>query len=120
MPPAVAQSDFERGYRDGYGKGYQDGLNAAQTGLVKSHSAGPPGIVVIRARYGDDNKSCDLTAWSAKHFNGRTGGDVEVTNKLCGDPSPGNRKSLHVEFLCNGQAKTAEAFEHRRLSLYCY
>lgn len=87
---------------------------------MKGPGAGPAGIVVIRARYGDDNKSCDLTAWAAKHFNGRTSGDVEVTNQICGDPAPGSRKSLRVEFLCRGQTRTAEAYEHRRLGLYCY
>ena len=120
MHPACAHSEFERGYREGYGKGYQDALNASQQGLAPRQSAGPPGIVVIRAWYGDDNKSCNLTAWAAKHFNSRTSGEIEVSNDICGDPSPGNRKSLHVEFLCNGQTKSVEAYEHRRLSLYCH
>lgn len=117
---AVAQTDFERGFKEGYGKGYQDGVNAAQSRLARNPSVVPAGIVVIRAWYGDDNNSCDLTAWSAARFNSRTSGEVEVTNQMCGDPAPGKRKSLRVDFLCNGQARTLEAYEHRRLSLYCY
>jgi hypothetical protein len=123
--PAFAESDFERGYREGYGRGYQDGLGATQFSPIQSSparrpSTGPAGIVVIRARYGDDHKSCDLTAWAAKHFNSRTSAEVDVSNQICGDPSPGNRKSLHVEYLCNGQTKMEEAYEHRRLSLSCF
>ena len=122
---ACAESDFERGYREGYGRGYQDGLGATQFSPAQSHSprrpsTGPAGIIVIRARYGDDHKACDLTAWAAQRFNGRTSAEVDVSNAICGDPSPGNRKSLHLEYLCNGQAKTEEAYEHRRLSLYCH
>jgi hypothetical protein len=117
---ACAESEFERGFREGYSKGYQDSLNAGKSIPAKPQSGAPPGIVVVRAWYGDDHKSCDLTAWAAKHFNSRTSADVEVTNEICGDPSPGNRKSLRVEFLCNGQTRTEEAYEHRQLSLRCY
>lgn len=123
VPPAFAESDFERGYREGYGIGYRDGQSAGRAGqsnLVNRPSAGPAGIVVIRAWYGDEHKYCDLTAWAAKHFNSRTSAEVEVTNQICGDPSPGNRKSLRVEYLCKGQTKTEDAYEHRRLSLHCY
>ncbi len=125
VQPACAESDFERGYREGYGRGYQDGLGATHLSPAQSHSARrsgmvPAGIIVIRARYGDDHKACDLTAWAAQRFNGRTSAEVDVSNAICGDPSPGNRKSLHVEYLCNGQAKTEETYEHRRLSLYCH
>ena len=123
--PAFAESDFERGYREGYGRGYQDGLGATQFSPTQSHPARrpgavPAGIIVIRARYGDEHKACDLTAWAAQRFNGRTSAEVDVSNQICGDPSPGNRKSLHVEYLCNGQAKMEEAYEHRRLSLSCF
>ena len=117
---AQAQTDFERGFIEGYGKGYQDGIAAGQPGAARSPYTGPPGIVVVRAWYGDGNKSCDLTAWAAARFNRRTNSEIDVTNKICGDPAPGQRKTLRVDFLCNGQTKTAEAPEHRRLSLFCY
>ena len=44
---------------------------------------------------------------------------VEVTNDICGDPSPGSRKSLDVTYVCGTIAKTANAFEHRNVDLDC-
>ena len=118
--PALAESDFERGYREGYANGYREGMSASQANPVRRPVSGPAGIIVIRAWYGDEHKYCDLTAWAAKHFNSRTSAEVDVSNQICGDPSPGNRKSLHVEFLCNGQTRMEEAYEHRRLRLSCF
>ena len=117
---AFAESDFERGYRDGYRKGYQDGMNSGPSGSPQWQGGGTQGIVVIRARYGDENRSCDLTARAAQRFNGRADAEVDVSNQLCGDPAPGGRKSLQLEYLCKGQTRTAEAYEHRRLSVNCY
>ncbi len=118
---ALADSDYERGYREGYSRGYQD----AQKSVNSSLSARPRenktrGLVIIRATYGDYSHSCDLTSWAAGYFNNHTSATADVTNQLCGDPSPGNRKSLKVEYYCNGEQKSASAYEHRQLSLSCY
>lgn len=120
-PAALAETEFERGYREGYGQGYQDGLSERRSAAVKPKPySGAPGIVVIRAWYGDDHRSCDLTSWAAGRFNNRTSAAVDVSNSICGDPAPGKRKSLQVEFYCKGELKTADAYEHRQLSLNCY
>lgn len=120
-PVALAETEFERGYREGYGQGYQDGMSAHQSVAAKPKPySGAPGIVVIRAWYGDDHRSCDLTSWAAGRFNNRTSAAVDVSNSICGDPAPGKRKSLQVEFYCKGEVRTADAYEHRKLSLNCY
>lgn len=38
---------------------------------------------------------------------------------MCGDPSPGDRKSLEVTYVCGSVAKTASANEHRSVTLDC-
>jgi hypothetical protein len=126
-PAAMADSDYERGYRDGYGRGYEAGREASRKdgyrdgrGTYLNPSRLPAGIVVTSATYGDGRRYCDLTSWAVQQFNRRTSANVAVTNELCGDPAPGKRKSLEVEYLCRGEAKTASAYEHRSLSITCY
>ena len=45
--------------------------------------------------------------------------NLDVTNSICGDPSPGDRKSLDVTYVCGTIAKTASANEHRSVYLDC-
>lgn len=118
--PASAESDFERGYREGYSRGFQDGQNSKPSPPRSGFRHNPSGIVVTRAWYGDYRRSCDATSWAVRAFNNRMRADAEVTNGICGDPAPGQRKSLNVEYYCNGEAKSADAYEHRRISLSCY
>jgi len=51
--------------------------------------------------------------------NGRMTATLDVTNDICGDPSPGDRKSLDVTYGCGAIGKTASANEHRSVSLDC-
>lgn len=125
LPLASANPDYERGYREGYRQGYQDGQKlslSAESVSIRSNAGNKRryGIVVIRARYGNNEHRCELTAWAAERFNGRTSAEVDVTNQLCGDPAPTKRKELTVEYYCNGEARTSSAYEHRRLNLSCY
>lgn len=127
--PAMAQSgEYQHGYREGFDRGFKEGYERAQ----REGGGNPPpgamvvpvpkrGIVVLRAWYGDeDRRTCNLTGWAARHFNGRTSQSVSVTNELCGDPAPGERKSLTVEYMCGGETRKQTAYEHRTLSLSCY
>lgn len=123
----VADSGYERGYRDGYERGYEAGREAARKHQFRDERSGysasprlPAGIVVVSASYGEGRRRCDVTTWAVQQFNRRTSATVGVSNELCGDPSPGKRKSLEVEYLCRGEMKTASAYEHRTLSLNCY
>lgn len=117
---AAADSDYERGYREGYRAGFQDAQKSGGGRAAQGQGRKARGIVVIKARYGDDERGCDLTAWAAQRFNSRTSAEVDVTNEICGDPAPTQRKELTVDYLCDGEARSASAYEHRRLSLYCH
>jgi hypothetical protein len=74
---------------------------------------------VTAAFYGTDSKKCDATRQVSRQANGRASASFEVTNGICGDPSPGNRKELEVTFFCGGVAKSASAYEHRTIYLAC-
>lgn len=137
-PPAAAQSgDYQQGYREGYDQGFKQGYDRA----MREGSAAAPGnaapgyapgyavpaapvpkrgIIVTRAWYGDGSRSCNLTGWAARHFNNRTSQSVAVTNNICGDPAPGQRKELVVEYMCGAETKRESAYEHRNLSISCY
>ena len=133
--PAAAQSpEYQRAYRDGFDQGFKEGYDRAMRegrggpgnpppGAAVVPMPPPPkrGVIVMRAWYGDgERRACELTGWAARRFNGRTSVSVEVTNAICGDPAPGQRKELVVEYMCGGESKRASAYEHRSLSLSCY
>jgi len=136
-PPAAAQSgDYQQGYREGYDQGFKQGYDRALREGPAQQGNAPPGatmvvpvapmvpkrgIVVLRAWYGDgERRACNLTAWAAGRFNNRTSQSVNVTNQLCGDPAPGERKQLTVEYMCGAETKRESAYEHRTLSISCY
>lgn len=127
-PAAYAQHpEYQRGYREGYDQGFQQGYDRA----MRENRPPPPavvpmppprrGIYVLRAWYGNgERRACDLTGRMARQFNGRPSQSVEVTNQLCGDPAPGERKELVIEYSCGAENRRASAFEHRTLSISCY
>lgn len=120
---ASAQDRYDEGYRRGYQDGYRDGQRAGarerQRDEVQRGVYPQQGIVILNAAYGDGFRQCDATAALAGRFNGRTSANFDVTNQLCGDPAPGARKSLTVEYLCAGQRRSASAYEHRSILLSC-
>lgn len=111
---AVAQEspDFKQGRTDGFndrfdedyrkGKAEQDGHNAAASISFL--------IAVAGATYRrDSGPSYDAHRFAAPKKNGPRTASISVTNRMCGDPSPGNRKSLKVTYLCGSLAKTTAA-----------
>lgn len=136
-PAAAAQSnDYQQGYREGFDQGFKQGYDRAAREAGSQINQPPPGatmvvpaapmvpkrgIIVLRAWYGDgERRSCNLTGWAARHFNNRTSQSVNVTNQICGDPAPGERKQLTVEYMCGAETKRESAYEHRSLSISCY
>jgi hypothetical protein len=110
---------YRAGYEDGFARGYQKGIAEAQAAPPPASTKATGPITISRAVYGTSSKSCDATRWLARKANGRMTASVEVTNDICGDPSPGSRKSLDVTYVCGSIAKTANAFEHRNVDLDC-
>ena len=124
--PGAEQDDCRQGYRagydDGFRRGYEKGMHEARAAAVQAPAPPPPitgPITVSRAVYGSSAHSCDATHWAARNANGRMSASLDVSNKICGDPSPGDRKSLDVTYVCGTIAKTATAYEHRSVYLDC-
>lgn len=70
-------------------------------------------IAIVRATYGlDSGTSGGAGCFVAPRANGRTSVSVKVSNQICGDPSPGKRKSLNINFLC-GNFETVAADAHQ-------
>jgi hypothetical protein len=72
------------------------------------------------ARYGSSNKVCDATRHVRLKAQGKMSATIDVSNAICGDPDPGQRKQLEVSFTCGTIARNESAYEHRSLSLNCY
>jgi hypothetical protein len=124
---ALARAQDAGDFRDGYAKGYKDGFDAGyqkalaeQRAAVEAAAKNAP-IVVISAMYGPENsgKRCDASRYIRKEANGRRNASVPITNDMCGDPAPGERKRVEVTYLCAQVTKTANAYEHRSVYLSC-
>ena len=121
---AVGQEspDFKQGYAQGFKDGFDEGYRKAMAEQGAASTAASKGfpIAITSATYGPDSgASCDARRFVAPRANGRTSASIDVTNQMCGDPSPGKRKSLNVTYLCGNIAKTASAYEHRTVYLSC-
>jgi hypothetical protein len=115
---------YRRGYEDGFARGYRKGLEEGEQRAAEVAPPPPPPrstgpITISRAVYGTGSRLCDATRWTANRANGRRTASLDVSNKICGDPSPGERKSLEVTYVCGTIAKTASANEHRSVTLDC-
>ena len=117
---------YKSGYKEGYSRGYREGLAegekraanvAPPPAAVKPGPNGP--ISVASAFYGTSSKNCNATHWLSRRVNGKSFASVDVENSICGDPAPGQRKSLEVTYNCGTFPKTASANEHRTIYLDC-
>ncbi len=123
---ATAQdsSNFKDGYAQGYKEGFDAGYRKAAAEQGSAPVAAPTNgfpIAVQVATYGPDGSRdrCDATRYVRRQANGQRSVSVEITNKMCGDPAPGKRKSAEITYMCGSVAKTASAYEHRSAYLYC-
>jgi hypothetical protein len=123
-----AREAYRRGYEEGFARGYRKGQDEGEQRapiLVPPPPPAPPPNVptgpirVSGAYYGTSEKNCEATAYTASRANGKRSYSFEVTNKICGDPAPGDRKSLEVTYYCGRLSKTASANEHRTIYLDC-
>lgn len=116
---------FRAGFKEGYSKGYIEGVaegqrRAGPPAVAPPPKPGPDGPIRIQsAFYGTSSKNCNATHWLALRADGRRSHSVEIENKICGDPAPGQRKSMEVTYRCGTFPKAASAFEHRTLYLDC-
>ena len=125
-PCAMAQNPYDDGYKRGYKEGFSEGYRKAQQDLqgapppVMAPPAAVLGPINIQvARYGSSNKICDATRPVRLKAQGKRSVTIDVSNALCGDPDPGQRKELEVSYTCGNITKTASAYEHRTVYLDC-
>lgn len=121
---AAAQDspDFKQGYSQGFKDGFDEGYRKAASDQGAAAATASRGftIAITGATYGPENgSSCDARRYVAPRINGKRSVSIDVTNQMCGDPSPGNRKSLNITYLCGNVPKTASAYEHRSAYLSC-
>jgi hypothetical protein len=115
---------YRKGYERGFERGYAKGLAEGEHRAVAAPPPPPPPprlgpIHVIRADYGSEAHRCEATRFMARHADGKRSYSMEVTNAICGDPSPKDRKTLDIRYRCGEIEKTASAPEHRSVSLDC-
>lgn len=115
---------YRRGYERGYDRGFRRGQESAERRGPPAVIAPPPNvptgpIQVTGAYYGTSDRNCQAGRQVARVANGKRSYSFKVTNDICGDPSPGNRKSLEVTYTCGQLQKTASAREHQTIYLDC-
>lgn len=115
---------YSKGFKDGWKEGYEQARKELGSSQRPAQPLAEPKpvaypITISLARYGDSSRDCDATSYVARRANGRMSVSVDVTNGMCGDPAPGQRKSLDVTYVCGNRSKTASAYEHRSVYLDC-
>jgi hypothetical protein len=116
---------YRRGYERGYDRGYRSGQESAARNAPPPAVVAPPPnvptgpIQVTGAFYGTPERNCQAGRHVSRVANGKRSYSFKVTNDICGDPSPGNRKTLEVTYTCGHLQKTASAREHQTVYLDC-
>jgi hypothetical protein len=115
------QEAYAQGFKDGWKEGYAQAKKdlSGATASVVAPKPTPYPITVSLASYGTSNRNCNATHYVARRANGKLSASIDATNSICGDPAPGDRKSLDVTYVCGDRAKTATAYEHRTVYLNC-
>lgn len=107
--------DYQQAYRAGYEAGYRQAQREQRRGPDRI------GISVTAASYGVDGTRarCDATTFVRAEADGQRNATIEIDNSMCGDPSPGRRKSVQITYNCGTVSKTASAFEGSQAYLSC-
>ncbi len=78
-----------------------------------------PPIRIVEARYGTDRRTCDATRALRRACEGESDCSLKAGNELCGDPTPGQVKTLYVTYRCRGRVRNITRTEGKNLSLDC-
>jgi hypothetical protein len=98
-----------------------DGSPGRPRPIVQQSAVYEPPIRIIEARYGTDRRTCDATRALRRRCEGESDCSIKAGNELCGDPIPGQVKTLYVTYRCQGQGRTRSITrtEGKYLSLDC-
>ncbi len=78
------------------------------------------GLKILSAAYGQlPARTCDATHELAERCNGKSVCKVKASNRLCGDPAHGVKKSLKVEYACDGRRMVRRVQEGQKIKLMC-
>lgn len=86
---------------------------------VTQASREDPPLRIVQARYGTDRRSCDATRAVRRACEGESDCSLKAGNELCGDPTPGQVKTLYVSYRCRGRVRDITRQEGKYLSLDC-
>jgi hypothetical protein len=86
---------------------------------VVQASRDEPPIRIVEARYGTDRRTCDATRAVRRACEGESDCSLKAGNELCGDPTPGQVKTLYVTYRCQGRTRNVTRGEGKQLSLDC-
>lgn len=78
-----------------------------------------PPIRIVEARYGTDRRTCDATRALRRACEGESDCSLKAGNELCGDPTPGQVKTLYVTYRCRGRVRDVTRTEGKQISLEC-
>ncbi|UXY13792.1 hypothetical protein N8I74_10710 [Chitiniphilus purpureus] len=121
-----------RGRSPEYQQGFRDGWRAAQErGPDRwddrwedrwdddGYRGRRPALRIESARYVSGKRKCDFTRWLSSRANGRREYLLDASNRLCGDPSPGDRKQAEVQYFCGPERQVARIDEGESTWLRC-
>ncbi len=98
------------------GRGRSFGSSPRPT--IQASREDPP-LRIVQARYGTDRRSCDATRAVRRACEGESDCSLKAGNELCGDPTPGQVKTLSVTYRCRGRVRDVTRQEGKYLSLDC-
>jgi hypothetical protein len=104
-----------------YRRGYEEGFAAGQRAANDNRGGRPGGgrVHIEEAEYGLHGATCDARE-AVRNEADRNDGVIHVSNQLCGDPAPRERKRLRVVYRCRDTASArAVATEGETLRLTC-
>lgn len=78
-----------------------------------------PPLRIVEARYGTERRSCDATRAVRRACEGESDCSLKAGNELCGDPTPGQVKTLSITYRCRGRVHDVTRQEGKYLKLDC-
>ena len=86
---------------------------------LKKPSPPPNEISITSAVYGTTLGSCDATAFVKLACSGKQYCNLDISDQICGDPTPKPKNSIKIEYNCSGMKKAFSGEEGLKATLFC-